>query len=97
MVKHDRPALRRKYLKLLKMLAALAIPGTVICLSGPLYVGVLFGAEEWSEAGVILAALTPYLMGSFVFKITSFYYERFEVQISWWEMDFAVGFEFLWL
>ena len=53
------------------MLAALAIPGTVICLSGPLYVGVLFGAEEWSEAGVILAALAPYLVGSFVFSSTN--------------------------
>jgi O-antigen/teichoic acid export membrane protein len=65
LVKTDRAALRRLYLRSSKRLALLALPVVVVCLLGPLYVGFVFG-EEWAYAGYILAALTPLLFGQIV-------------------------------
>ena len=66
LIKHDKEALRELYLVTTKRLAIASIPIVLISLLGPFYVGILFGQEEWAEAGYILAALFPFLAGQIV-------------------------------
>ncbi|MGE3643990.1 MAG: lipopolysaccharide biosynthesis protein [Beijerinckiaceae bacterium] len=51
-------------------LALASIPLVIICLSGPLFVGILLG-EKWSGAGYVLAALTPLFVASLLFSPTN--------------------------
>jgi O-antigen/teichoic acid export membrane protein len=71
MVRNDPPALWRFYTGALKRLATLACPLALIFLAGPLYVPFVFGGERWAEAGVLLAAVTPYLFGIIIFSPTT--------------------------
>lgn len=71
LVKEDPLSLRNFYYASTKRLMLVAIPLTVIFLCGPLYIPIIFGSEEWSGAGKILAAVTPYLIGTIVFSPTT--------------------------
>jgi O-antigen/teichoic acid export membrane protein len=69
--KSDLPKLRQFYLSSITRLALLAAPLALISLSGPLYIPMLFGEEQWAGAGMLLAALTPYLVGMLIFSPTT--------------------------
>lgn len=71
LAKTDPRALRKFYLSSTGRLAILATPMALVFLAGPIYIPIVFGAEEWSGAGPILAAVTPYLVGMIVFSPTT--------------------------
>lgn len=66
LVKEDLPALRKLYLKTSQRLLYVALAVSAITLAGPLYVGFMFGEENWGGAGAVLAALTPLFLGQIV-------------------------------
>ena len=39
----------------------------VLCVGGPLYVGPIFGQDEWATAGYVLRSLSPLVLGTLVF------------------------------
>jgi hypothetical protein len=43
-----------------------AVPLALLALAGPMYVGPLFGTDQWAEAGWVLAASVPMLVGQVV-------------------------------
>ena len=44
-----------------------SIPLVAVCLAGPWYVGPLFGREDWAQAGPVLQAMAPLVLGTLVF------------------------------
>jgi len=68
-LKKENPAkLKSLYLKTTRKLAMFSIPVGCICLAGPFFVGPVLGSKNWDEAGFILAALTPMIIGTIVFS-----------------------------
>ena len=67
LIREDRSALRRLYLKSTRRLGFLSLPVALVCLAGPLYVGLVFGEAKWEGAGWLLAALVPMLLGQIIF------------------------------
>ncbi len=59
----DPAGLRALFLVSLRRLGLLAAVATVVALAGPLWVGPLLGAAQWSGAGWVLAASVPMLVG----------------------------------
>ena len=59
----DPAGLRALFLASLRRLGLLAAVATVVALAGPIWVGPLMGAEQWSGAGWVLAASVPMLIG----------------------------------
>ncbi len=66
LVRQDPSALRRLYLRNTRRLAWLALPLALLALAGPLYVGPLFGRTQWADAGWVLAASVPMLVGQLI-------------------------------
>lgn len=66
LVRADRPQLGRLYLTGTRNLGWVALPLALLGIAGPLYVGPLFGSEQWSAAGAVLAASVPMLVGQVV-------------------------------
>ena len=66
LIKRDKDTLKKLYLLTTKRLAIASIPIILISLLGPFYVGAIFGQEEWADAGYILAALSPFLLGQII-------------------------------
>lgn len=66
LIRKDRKELLRIYLNYSKKLAMVAIPVLILCIAGPLYVGVILGEDQWGGAGYVLAALAPMLAGYIV-------------------------------
>lgn len=71
LVKTDPAQLKKFYKQSTKRLCVLAIPMTIIFLMAPLYIPLIFGADDWSGAGLILVSVTPYLFGMIVFSSTT--------------------------
>src|SRR5690606_16018177 len=71
LVKTDPSRLCTFYLGAIRRLAILAVFVAIAALLGPFYVPIVFGGEEWSGAGLLLAAVTPYLVGLVVFSPTT--------------------------
>lgn len=67
LAKDDPDRLRILYMKTTKRLVFVAIPLLMLCLGGPLYVGALFGQDEWTAAGYVLQSLSPMVLGILVF------------------------------
>ena len=67
LAKSDPAKLRRFFLQSVGRLAIFSLPVAAVCLAGPWYIGPIFGAAQWSGAGVLLAAVTPYLVGIIIF------------------------------
>jgi O-antigen/teichoic acid export membrane protein len=63
--------LRRFYVRSVARLALMSVPLAVLALLAPIYVGPIFGEEEWSGAGWLLTAMTPYLVGILIFGPTT--------------------------
>ena len=68
---HDPVRLKKLFLKTTKHLALISLFVSIICLAGPLYIGPIFGMEKWAGAGVILAALTPFVVSQIVVSTLS--------------------------
>ncbi len=66
LLRRDVPALRLLYRRSTLRLAWVALPLALLALAGPLYIGLLFGAEAWQAAGWVLAASVPMLVGQAV-------------------------------
>lgn len=66
LLRRDVPALRALYLGSTRRLAWVALPLAAFALAGPLFVGPLFGAAQWQQAGWVLAASVPMLVGQVV-------------------------------
>ena len=62
----DAPALRVLYQGSMRRLAWFALLVACAAIAGPLYVGPIFGAEQWQDAGWVLAASVPMLVGQVV-------------------------------
>lgn len=60
--------LKKLYLRITKKLTLFSIPIAIVCLAGPLYVSPILGKEQWSEAGIVLSALTPFIIGQIIFS-----------------------------
>jgi O-antigen/teichoic acid export membrane protein len=71
LAKTDPRALRSFYLDTVRRLIFLGVVVAVVALAAPLYVPLLFGREDWTGAGALLAAVTPYLFGMVVFSPTT--------------------------
>ena len=71
LAKKDPRALRTFYLGSIKRLCIVSIPFAVVFLCGPLYIPFIFGRENWSGAGHLLMAVTPYLIGMIIFSPTT--------------------------
>ena len=71
LIKENPVLVRNLYKKTLLRLSLLSILPILICVSGPLYLGVLFGQETWSKAGIVLVAITPQVIGGFIFSSTN--------------------------
>lgn len=63
LVREDPPALARLYAGTTRRLLWLSLPLALLALAGPWYVGPIFGAAQWSGAGIVLAACVPMLVG----------------------------------
>jgi len=66
LIKKNGKELKRLYLKSSFVLFLASIPVCILSLSGPLYIGHLFGKSEWQQAGFVLMALTPFLLGQII-------------------------------
>jgi O-antigen/teichoic acid export membrane protein len=66
LVRDDVPALSRLYRRSTARLAWVALPLALLALAGPLYVGPIFGDAQWAQAGWVLAATVPMLVGQVV-------------------------------
>ena len=64
-------SLREFYLGSIKRLSIVSVPFAGVFLCGPLYIPFLFGNENWSGAGLLLMAVTPYLIGIIIFGSTT--------------------------
>jgi O-antigen/teichoic acid export membrane protein len=62
----DAPALRTLYRNSTRRLAWFALLVACIAIAGPLYVGPIFGSQQWESAGWVLAASVPMLVGQVV-------------------------------
>lgn len=71
LVKENPKKLREFYIQSVKRLSIASLPFAIVFLLGPLYIPGLFGSDQWSGAGEILAALTPFLVGMIVFSPTT--------------------------
>lgn len=71
LAKTDPVELRSFYLSSVKRLTWLSIPIAAVTLCGPLYIPFVFGVEEWSGAGMLLMAVTPYIVGMIIFSPTT--------------------------
>ncbi len=71
LAKTDPKALRIFYISSVKRLSLLALPFAVVFLLAPFYIPFIFGAKEWSGAGHLLMAVTPYLVGMIIFSPTT--------------------------
>jgi O-antigen/teichoic acid export membrane protein len=71
LAKADPQGLRTFYLGTIARLVFLALPVALVAALGPLYVPVIFGGEEWRGAGLLLAAISPYLFGMVIFSPTT--------------------------
>lgn len=63
--------LRASYVKMTLRLALASGAIAAACLAAPLFVGPLLGAEEWTGAGYVMLAMTPFFVGSLVFSPTN--------------------------
>lgn len=66
LVRTDVPMLRRLYLRSSGRLAWAVLPVVAVALTGPWTVGPIFGSANWAEAGWVLAASVPMLVGQAV-------------------------------
>jgi len=71
LVRRDPRALLRFYLGTVRRLAIIAVPFGAICMLAPSYLPPILGEEDWSGAGLLLVAITPYLVGMIVFSPTT--------------------------
>ena len=63
----DPARLRHLYFVTTGRLLLMSIPLVVLCVCGPLYVGWIFGRDEWAESGYVLQCLAPSVVGTLVF------------------------------
>jgi O-antigen/teichoic acid export membrane protein len=63
LVREDSVALARLHAGTTRKLLWLSLPLAVLAIAGPWYVGPIFGAAQWSGAGIVLAACAPMLVG----------------------------------
>lgn len=66
LMRSDPAALARLYKRSTLRLAWVALPLSLLALAGPWYVGPLFGSGQWADAGWVLAASVPLLIGQAV-------------------------------
>jgi len=71
LIKQNPVALKILYLKTTKRLMLISLPVAIVCLSGPLYIGPIFGLKKWAGAGSVLAALTPFILSQFIISTLS--------------------------
>lgn len=63
--------LRASYVKMTLRLALASGAIVAACLGAPLFLGPLLGAEQWTGAGYVMMAMTPFFVGSLVFSPTN--------------------------
>lgn len=71
LAKTDVEGLLRFYLKVVRRLLLLAMPLSIICLAGAYILPFVLGADDWHQAGVVLAACLPQILGAFIFSSTN--------------------------
>lgn len=90
-IKSDSLGLRQLYIRTTKQLVPVALLFVVVCLAGPLYVGVVFG-DQWTQAGWVLAALAPMLFGQIVFSpLSHLVIHRKQHWQFWWDLIRLAG------
>ncbi len=65
-VRRDPIEVRRLFVSSIRRLSWIAAIVGLVALAGPLYVGPVFGREQWQGAGWVLAASVPMLIGQIV-------------------------------
>ena len=71
LIKQDPSSLKATYKKTLLNLSLLSIFPIIVCVCGPLYMGTIFGHKDWSDAGMIVFAMTPQVVGTLIFGSTN--------------------------
>ncbi len=66
LVRSQPQALAQLFHKSTRRLLWLALPLALLALAGPLYVGPVFGAAQWQQAGWVVAASAPMVLGQAV-------------------------------
>lgn len=77
--KQDKQKITRQFLRLSGVLSAIALVCALVLCTAPSWAALVFGAE-WDEAGWILAAMAPMLVGWFVVTPLNRVYYVFEKQ-----------------
>ena len=67
LARQDRGTLRALYFRTTRRLLLMSIPLVLLCVAGPLYIGAVFGRGEWADAGYVLQAMAPVVLGTLVF------------------------------
>ena len=67
LAREDLGRLRTLYFQTTKKLLLVSIPLVLLCIAGPWYVGPLFGRGDWAQAGPVLQAMAPMVLGTLVF------------------------------
>lgn len=63
--------IRKIYKKTLLKLSLSSILPILVCLLGSKYIGTIFGQTNWSDAGIVLSAMTPQVVGTLIFGSTN--------------------------
>jgi O-antigen/teichoic acid export membrane protein len=71
LAKTNMSALRQLYLKVTWHLAVACVPVILTCLAAPFFLPWILGDGDWTEAGLIMAACTPQIVGTLVFSSTN--------------------------
>lgn len=66
LVRTDPAALESLFRRSSRRLLGLSLPLALVALAGPLYIGPLFGSAQWGDAGWVVAASVPMLIGQAV-------------------------------
>jgi len=67
LAREDLGRLRTLYFQTTRKLLLVSIPLVLLCLAGPWYVGPVFGRGDWAQAGTVLQAMAPLVLGTLVF------------------------------
>jgi O-antigen/teichoic acid export membrane protein len=71
MAKSNPSGLRSFYIQTMRRLSVIALAILPFTLLAPYYVDVIFGAEKWAGTGMLLLAVTPFLIGMIIFSPTT--------------------------
>ena len=66
LAREDPVRLRNLHYRTTKRLLLISIPIVLLCIAGPVYIGPIFGRDEWTDAGYVFQRMAPMIVGALV-------------------------------